>query len=156
MKFEIKKVVAFIIMNTILLVSLAMGIHAAIDLATQIGNTTSGSIYEFVKIAQDFIITFLSQDIKIIIAVIAIASIISYDIWLFWRWFNSFGLTRDHQCTRCKKHIIREHRRPGDRLISVVIPLKRFRCVGCGKEYLKADGKYEVDEKSVVKQMIRK
>jgi hypothetical protein len=43
---------------------------------------------------------------------------------------------RDLHCPRCQGGLVRIRRRPVDRLVSVILPRRRYRCVaiGCGWE----------------------
>ena len=62
--------------------------------------------------------------------------VITYDIVLLYSWITSFSLTNVKSCKRCHHKIIRERRTPFDRFASWFVALKRYRCVGCSKEYL--------------------
>ena len=45
-------------------------------------------------------------------------------------------LERDRRCPRCRGALIRIRRRPIDRVVSLIFPRRRYRCVaiGCGWE----------------------
>jgi hypothetical protein len=51
---------------------------------------------------------------------------------------TAYGKTteRDLHCPRCRGALIRVRRRPIDRLVSLILPRRRYRCVaiGCGWE----------------------
>lgn len=78
----------------------------------------------------------LSLESHVLFGSLFCIGVISYDIMLLTSWIRSFSLTNSKNCKRCHHKIIREPRTGIDRLFSYIISLKRYRCVGCGKEYL--------------------
>lgn len=101
-----------------------------------ISQLTLTSLNDFVGQVHAYAINFLAMDIKIVFGVIFCSIVITYDIYLFYRWFTSFKFTTRKKCTVCQKSLIRERRHLGDRILGVIIPLKRYRCIGCADEYL--------------------
>jgi|AntRauTorcE11898_2_1112593.scaffolds.fasta_scaffold19425_2 hypothetical protein len=136
MEFSAKKAAVFIGLNLIVFVSLFLGISKAAGIIDHISHLTLSSFSEIVDQVTFYTTSFLSMDIKIVFGVIFCSFVVTYDIYLFFRWFSSFKFTSRKTCSVCQKGMIRERRRLGDRLLGLMLPIKRYRCIGCADEYL--------------------
>lgn len=136
MEFSARKATVFIGLNVIVFASLILGISEAAGIIDQISNITLTSFNELVQQVGAYVTAFLSMEIKIVFGVIFCSLVITYDIYLLFRWFSSFKFTSSKTCSVCQKGMIRERRRPGDRILGVLLPIKRYRCIGCADEYL--------------------
>ena len=139
MNTDKRQLLLIVILNATLGLALFFGIKQTVHFVNTISNVTIHSFNEFSTVFQTYALGFLSLDIKIIFGVLASIGIVFYDIVMMVSYFKSFALTSKKTCKSCSKRLIREQRLTGDRILSYVVPLKRFRCVGCGQQYLRLD-----------------
>lgn len=78
----------------------------------------------------------LSQDPGYLFGLLFCFGVIVYDMKLIGSWWGSFHFAKEKKCSSCRQKMYREQRQMFDRILSFVSPVKRYRCVGCGKEYL--------------------
>lgn len=116
-----------------------IGYHKAYDLTTGVIETIYSATNNLQLTLKDLLIQLLSQEKPILLGSIFTASVISYDLILFYQWLTSFKFTRSRHCKKCNHKLIREQRVFMDRALSSLLPLKRYRCIGCGQEYLIVD-----------------
>lgn len=136
MEVSPKKIIGFIVINVVVFATLVVGVQQASLFVNWISGITIESASKLFAVIETGIISFLANDLKIVFGVIFCASVITYDIFLLWRWFASFKFTTSKKCGECRKSLIREQRRTGDRILSMFLGVKRYRCVGCASEYL--------------------
>lgn len=134
-----RRVVLILILNIILGVALVIGINQSIAIVNFVSSITINSISGFAETFQAHFINFMKMDIKIIGGIFFCAFVVIYDVVLVAKWFSSFKFTSKKSCNSCAQRLIREQRQAADHVISVIVPVKRFRCVGCGQEYLKLE-----------------
>lgn len=128
-----------LILNLLLGIALVVGVHQTVEFVNTVSKLTINSANEFYTVFEEYLVTFLKLDIKIIFGVFGAIGVLFYDVLLIIGYASSFRFTKKKVCNSCSKRLIREQRLTGDRIVSYVIPVKRFRCVGCGQQYLKLD-----------------
>ncbi|TNE72649.1 hypothetical protein EP331_06515 [bacterium] len=149
-----RQLLILLVLNALLAFALAIGIQNTVKIVDFISGITFSSIVELKNIVFGKINLFLAKDIKIIAGTFLALGIIFYDLITFFKWLTSFKFTTAKACNSCSKKIIREHRRTGDRILSAIYPVARFRCVGCGQEYLKHDtGHHHTHDHVIVNQV---
>lgn len=139
MQSSIYKRILLILANALMVAGILIGYHQAYDIILSFINTVSLTATDVTELVKRTAYTILSQEKPILFGGIFSASVISYDIILLWRWITSFRFTREKVCKDCSQKMIREQRQPIDRFISNFVTVKRYRCIGCGQEYLIAD-----------------
>lgn len=146
---EKRQLLILLVLNLILGLALLIGIPKTVQIVDFISGITISSFVELKEITSTYVLKFLSEDIKYIAGVLFGFGIVIYDIIVFFKWFNSFKFTTKKFCTSCNKKIIREQRNTADRLISTLIPVHRYRCIGCGQEYLKVQKRHRHEHEVV-------
>lgn len=145
-----RQLLILLVLNLILGLALLIGIQKTIHILDFISGITISSFVELKEVISTYVLKFLSEDIKFIAGVLFGFGIVTYDIVVFFQWFNSFKFTTKKSCSSCNKKIIREQRNTADRLISTLIPVHRYRCVGCGQEYLKVHKHHRHEHEVIV------
>jgi DNA-directed RNA polymerase subunit RPC12/RpoP len=133
------KNLALLVANLIVVAIMVVGYQAAYSWITQMYVQLSGTVDTVWQSAYVVINRVLSMEKPFLMGAIFTAAILSYDIIIISRWLLSFRFTRERACNHCGHKLIREHRQRIDRFISRFIPVKRYRCVGCSREYLMVD-----------------
>jgi len=134
-----RQLLLIVILNATLGLALFFGVRQTVQFVNTISNLTIHSFNEFGSLFQDYALNFLRLDIKIIFGVLASIGIVFYDCLLILNYYKSFSFTSKKTCKSCSKRLIREQRLTGDRILSYIVPVKRFRCVGCGHQYLRLE-----------------
>lgn len=120
-------------------IALIIGVKQTISIVNFFSTLTISSLSELFQAFQSHFINFMRLDIKLIGGIFFCAFVVFYDLYITFRWFSSFNFTTKKTCKSCSQRLIREQRVLGDRVISSVLPVKRFRCVGCGSQYLRVE-----------------
>jgi hypothetical protein len=81
----------------------------------------------------------IQLDPVLLYGAIGVIALLLYDVRLLGGWIFSFRFSTDRQCKHCKIKTIRTERQPMDRVLSLIFPVKRFHCLGCGRQYLMPD-----------------
>lgn len=134
-----RQLVIILALNIILGVTLLIGVHKTISILHFVSTLTISSATEIFSTLEARFIEFMRLDIKLIAGIFFSLFVVFYDVYLIIHWFTSFKFTSKKSCKSCSKHLIREQRVFADHVISAVVPVKRYRCVGCGQNYLKME-----------------
>ncbi len=133
---QLGKAFTVLLLNAFMIVGLMLGFGFLQEVAISLYEAGFQTYSDFKDSLTAHATSFLSQETHILFGIIFCVGVITYDAMLFISWLRSFRFTKTKSCKRCHHKIIREPRSGVDRLVSFVIALKRYRCVGCGKEYL--------------------
>lgn len=139
MNSNYRQLVLIVVLNLIMVIALIIGVKQTISIVNFFSTLTISSLNELFESFQSHFINFMRLDIKLIAGILFCAFVVFYDLYLTFRWFTSFNFTAKKTCKSCSQRLIREQRLLGDRIISFILPVKRFRCVGCGAQYLKVE-----------------
>ena len=119
-----------------MVIGIAIGYHKVYDLTTGFVESIYSTTHTLQHLLKTTLLKVISQEKPILLGSLFTAGVISYDIVMFINWMRSFNFTTSRRCKKCNHKLIREQRVFLDRILSSLIPLKRYRCVGCSKEYL--------------------
>lgn len=150
MQTDKRNLFLLIFFNILLLLAISIGIHKSVQIVSNIASLTITSFAELKNVIIGYFNAFMRQDIKIIAGILFGLGIVVYDVYVVISYFNSFKFTNKKTCKSCSQRLIREQRRPFDKFISYFIQLKRYRCVGCGQEYLRLDNTSADDKKAAI------
>lgn len=131
------KAFTILALNTLMIVGLLMGFGVIQEAAIALFESTGQTLSTFKATIAEGVTFLFSLDPLYFFGVIFCVGVISYDVVLIYSWLRTVSFTTSKYCNNCRNKIIREPRKPIDRFISLMISLKRYRCIGCGKEYLK-------------------
>lgn len=145
-----RQIALILILNVSLGIALLFGVHKTIDFVNSLSHVTINSINGFSESLKEYVTTFLSLDIKLIFGIFGAIGIVFFDLYVVSGYLRSFKMTKKRVCKSCSKRLIREQRLTGDRIVSYIIPVKRFRCVGCGQHYLRLDNGQHVHEHETI------
>jgi DNA-directed RNA polymerase subunit RPC12/RpoP len=135
------KNITLLVANLLVFGVLFAGYHTAYEWAISAYGQITGTVDSLWKSIYLMVHQILSLEKPLLLGAMFSSAILSYDIILIARWIMSFRFTSERACRHCGHKLIRERRQPIDRIISRIIPVKRFRCVGCSREYLMTDRK---------------
>ena len=150
------KPVFLIIAHLVMVIGIVLGYNVVFDLITSAADHLTREALSFAAIAKSAFHYVMGLDSYVKLGALFTAAIISYDLVSLYRWITSFRITKTRTCSHCSQKLIREHRQNLDRMLSHLIPLKRYRCLGCSREYLMLDStdrkrRKLTEEKSSVK-----
>lgn len=75
------------------------------------------------------------------------AALLFYDIQVLSKWFFGFTFIEERQCKSCQIKLVRKERVQLDHWLSYIYPVRRFLCIGCGKQYLRVDNGHKKHHK---------
>ncbi len=139
MKTQRYKTILLTAAHVLIALGLLAGYETSIAVIKFLTGTVSSNASTVSSSAKGLYTRIVQLDPLILYAAIGGVLLLAYDLKLFGSWFSSFRLTTSRQCKRCKIKTIRTERQSMDRVLSVVFPVKRFVCLGCGKQYLMPD-----------------
>jgi hypothetical protein len=139
MKTQRYKTILLTAAHVVIALGLLAGYETSIAIIKFLTGTVSTNASTVTSSAKGIYTRIVQLDPIILYAAIGGVLLLAYDLKLVGGWFSSFRFASSRQCKRCKIKTIRTERQPMDRVLSVVFPVKRFVCLGCGKQYLMPD-----------------
>ncbi len=120
-----------------MIIGLLLGFGVIQEAAIALYESTGQTLGEFKSAIAHGVSFLFSLETHYLMGAAFCAGVITYDVVLIYSWLRTVSFTTSKYCNNCRNKLIREPRKPMDRFVSLMISLKRYRCIGCGKEYLK-------------------
>lgn len=155
---NILKILFLILINVMMIAGIILGYSNLFDISLFWALTTITSATELISQSISMFNQLMAQDPGFLFGIFFCFTVIVYDLKVFATWFNSFKITSEKKCASCQQRVYREKRQFLDRILSLAISVKRYRCVGCGKEYLISTKKAEeqrVPQNTATQKIIR-
>ncbi len=133
---SIFKFFTLIAANILLIAGVILGYGVMFDTSLFVALTAINTVNEALSYSHASLINLISNEPGLLFGFLFCFAVVVYDLKLLISWWRSFSFTKQKKCTVCAQKMYRETRKPLDRFLSFVVPVKRYRCVGCGKEHL--------------------
>ena len=130
------KVTIFILVNVVTAIGFLLGFSEVYTIFTGLLDIFRESASGITASLQSSWAFLTSLNEAILFGAIFCAGVLAFDLTLIISWMRSFRITETKKCRNCSHKLIREQRQALDRLLSYIIPVRRYRCVGCGSQYL--------------------
>lgn len=143
------KTVLITLFHAIFVAGLAIGFETLFVFFDQFVTQLSVSTGSFIERANNVYFTLLELDRFFLIGILLGASLLAYDVKIVSAWVYGFSFTKKNRCSSCNIKLIRKERESLDRFLSYLLPVHRYVCIGCGKEYLKPETKTQRRKKVV-------
>lgn len=125
--------------HLLIAIALVAGYEVSLAVVKQVMIAAKSNARTFSETVKDGFGFVTSQEPLVLYSTFGVIALIIYDIKVFFNWFFGFRFTSHRNCQRCKIRTVRAERQWLDRVVSMVYPVKRLLCLGCGRQYLMSE-----------------
>lgn len=133
------RLILFATVHVAFVFGLVMGFESAFAIITDVIKIVSKNTVSAYGVVTNVYNHVISLDRFFLVGSGMGAALLFYDMHVLSKWFFGFTFVDERQCKSCQIKLVRKEREQLDHWLSYIFPVRRFICIGCGKQYLRAD-----------------
>lgn len=147
LKRDVLKIIYWLTLHALFVFGLVVGYDLMVAWILSLLTELKSGALNFWQLTSFLLSELFRLDFYIVAGISLFAALLAYDAHLLVQWWTSFQFTsKSTKCRSCQVKMVRIERRAGDRLLSVFLSVKRYMCLGCGRQYLVPDSRKEVSQ----------